>query len=231
MTEVLSVSPDGSFSSLPTRRKTPQPSLFLNTQAYGCSNVAPVSYFTVRDQGTYRTGRSSSISSSAPPSPRQPGHDLSSEPSYASTPTSSISTQDGYFTKQDEDDLLFPSWEAGSIGRGRHTALTEADSRRDTGFAVSHSGSNDDSGPLSIEHNPFRSAGDDTAVESQPSRHVDYLSHNWKEEDIWASWRHITGKRKILDNWQRLENASWRTWAKSMNKLDTVSPEALNWLV
>ena len=72
-------------------------------------------------------------------------------------------------------------------------------------------------------------AGDDITLKTEPTRHVDYLSHNWKEEDIWASWRHIVARRKAYTNSSRLENASWRTWAKSKNKLKTVSPEALNW--
>jgi hypothetical protein len=29
----------------------------------------------------------------------------------------------------------------------------------------------------------------------------------------------------------RLENASWRTWAKSKYRLRTISPETLNWCV
>lgn len=72
-------------------------------------------------------------------------------------------------------------------------------------------------------------AGDDSAIESEPTRHVDYLSHNWKEEDIWSSWRHIVSKRNVYPNSSRLENASWRTWAKSKYRLKTVSPETLNW--
>ena len=72
-------------------------------------------------------------------------------------------------------------------------------------------------------------AGDDTAIEVEPTRHVDYLSHNWKEEDIWASWRHVVCKRKVYSNRARLENASWRTWAKTKYQLKTVSPETLNW--
>lgn len=52
---------------------------------------------------------------------------------------------------------------------------------------------------------------DDSAVQPLPSRHVNYLSHNWKEEDIWSSWRFIVSKRKGYDNSVRLENASWRT--------------------
>jgi hypothetical protein len=72
-------------------------------------------------------------------------------------------------------------------------------------------------------------AEDDSAVKAQPSRHVDYLSHNWREEDIWESWRYIVSKRGEYSNSARLENASWRTWMKSKNRLKTVSPEALNW--
>jgi hypothetical protein len=51
---------------------------------------------------------------------------------------------------------------------------------------------------------------DDTALCTQPSQHVDYLSHNWAEEDIWASWSHIKSKRSGYTNGARLENASWR---------------------
>ncbi|EPS40910.1 hypothetical protein H072_5179 [Dactylellina haptotyla CBS 200.50] len=71
---------------------------------------------------------------------------------------------------------------------------------------------------------------DDITLQEEPSRHVDYLSHNWKEEDIWASWRYMIGKRKVYDNAARLENASWRTWMKAKNNLKTVSPEKLNWM-
>jgi hypothetical protein len=71
---------------------------------------------------------------------------------------------------------------------------------------------------------------DDTAVKAQPKQHVDYLSHDWREEDIWSSWRHIVSQRKVYGQRSRLENASWRTWAKSKYQLRTVSPETLNWL-
>jgi hypothetical protein len=75
----------------------------------------------------------------------------------------------------------------------------------------------------------FEYAEDDTLVQMQPLRHVDYLSHGWEEEDLWASWRHIVSKRRVYDNSARLENASWRTWTMLKNKLKTVSPESLNW--
>ena len=72
---------------------------------------------------------------------------------------------------------------------------------------------------------------DDTCVRQEPSRHVDYLSHEWREEDIWASWRYIVNKRNAHSNAARLENASWRTWAKKKDRLRTVSADKLNWLV
>jgi len=77
---------------------------------------------------------------------------------------------------------------------------------------------------------PVPVSEDDTAVRKEPSRHVDYLSYEWREEDIWSSWRHIVEHRSVYGERSRLENASWRTWAKSQFKLRTVSPETLNWL-
>ena len=72
---------------------------------------------------------------------------------------------------------------------------------------------------------------DDSAVKAEPTRHVDYLSHSWKEEDLWSSWRHVVAKRKTYGEISRLENAAWRTWGKSQYGLRTVSPVELNWCV
>jgi hypothetical protein len=71
---------------------------------------------------------------------------------------------------------------------------------------------------------------DDSDLQYEPSRHVDYLSHDWKESDISACWRNIVSKRKDVTNSARLENASWRTWTKAKYNLRTVSPESVNWL-
>ncbi|KAM4059449.1 protein phosphatase type 1 complex subunit Hex2/Reg1 [Hirsutella rhossiliensis] len=79
--------------------------------------------------------------------------------------------------------------------------------------------------PDRVEH-----AEDDSAIATKPSRQVDYLSHDWKEEDIWSSWRYIVAKRGEFPNSKRLENASWRTWMKAKNNLKTISAEELNWL-
>ncbi|EXM14521.1 hypothetical protein V3481_018676 [Fusarium oxysporum f. sp. vasinfectum] len=71
---------------------------------------------------------------------------------------------------------------------------------------------------------------DDMAVSSRPSHQVDYLSHDWREEDIWSSWRYIVMRRGDLSDSVRLENAVWRTWMKAKYNLTTISPETLNWL-
>lgn len=72
-------------------------------------------------------------------------------------------------------------------------------------------------------------AVDDFEIKHEPSRHVDYLSHEWTEEQICSSWRYMVGKRNAYQYSARLENASWRTWAKSRFNLGTISPQKLNW--
>ncbi|KAL0081581.1 hypothetical protein F4703DRAFT_1931220 [Phycomyces blakesleeanus] len=59
---------------------------------------------------------------------------------------------------------------------------------------------------------------------------VDYLSYKFDEMDLAASWRVMTKKKKTVVDGIRLENASWRTWAKTKNNLKTISPQTLNWL-
>ncbi|RKL10085.1 hypothetical protein BFJ70_g16582 [Fusarium oxysporum] len=73
-------------------------------------------------------------------------------------------------------------------------------------------------------------AEDDTAINAQSWGNVDYLSHDWKEEDIWSSWKYITSRGGEHPDSARLENACWRTWIKYKNNLKTVSPKTLNWL-
>ncbi|KAF8967755.1 hypothetical protein BDZ97DRAFT_1803152 [Flammula alnicola] len=71
---------------------------------------------------------------------------------------------------------------------------------------------------------------DDSSLVTVPRGQVDYLSHEWQEEDVWRSWRNMTRQKNEIANGARLENASWRTWWKQRNKLKTISPETLNWL-
>ena len=79
---------------------------------------------------------------------------------------------------------------------------------------------------------PTGTLADDGDLQSAlPRICVDYLSHQWNEEDVWRSWRSMTRHKFEISNGLRLENASWRTWWKQRNKLKTVSPETLNWSV
>ncbi|CZR55766.1 uncharacterized protein PAC_05654 [Phialocephala subalpina] len=71
---------------------------------------------------------------------------------------------------------------------------------------------------------------DDLGLRSYPTKHVDYLSHDWREVDIWASWRHLVSKKTSYNNEKRLVNACWRVWGKMRSDLKTVTPESLNWL-
>jgi hypothetical protein len=70
---------------------------------------------------------------------------------------------------------------------------------------------------------------DDISLAPNPSRHVDYLSHDWSEEDISATWKRLQSKRQAPNVAERLENATWRAWGKVRLKLKTVSPESFNW--
>ncbi|KAK2865077.1 hypothetical protein FQN49_003937 [Arthroderma sp. PD_2] len=72
-------------------------------------------------------------------------------------------------------------------------------------------------------------AGDDGSIEREPSRHVDYLSHSWREEDVCSSWRYISAKRDDYESGHRLENAAWRSWARIRFDLGSFPAEALNW--
>jgi hypothetical protein len=67
-------------------------------------------------------------------------------------------------------------------------------------------------------------ASNDAAVRGQPSRYIDYLSHDWNRVDIWLSWKHT-----VYSSSQRVENALWRAWTASSYRLKRVPPEALNW--
>jgi hypothetical protein len=63
-----------------------------------------------------------------------------------------------------------------------------------------------------------------------PTRQVDYFSHEWHEPDILSSWQYVRKEKAQYHlNATRLENASWRAWAKARYKLKTIPPETLNW--
>lgn len=178
----------------------------------------------------------SPVFSSAPSSP-QPGHSDSTDFSYASTPASTCSFISDFddtlaVNDSDEEEFGYPSFLPDKLFVGAEIQPDdnlEPPPSPTTGhsYTVSDQDSDNTSRPDSPEFSEH--AEDDTAVKVKPSRQVDYLSHDWKEEDIWSSWRYIISRRGEYANSARLENASWRTWMKSKNNLRTVSPETLNW--
>ena len=229
MTEVLSISqPDGHAhfgSSLP--HQSSQTSLLLQSpSAYSRSTPNLNSRYTTIN---YETRLPASAPSSAPSSPRLAAPEFSNQPSYMSTPSSSLSLDEN--TTQEDEEVCFPLYDDGGYFHevdntypSSRSELVETDSPREppvTPVAPST--------PHQFE--PDQTAVDDMAIKSEPTRHVDYLSHSWKEEDIWSSWRHIVARRNLYSNSRRLENASWRTWAKAKDQLKTISPDTLNWYV
>lgn len=84
-------------------------------------------------------------------------------------------------------------------------------------------------GPAMNLQSPELIPYDDTNVAAEPSRHVDYLSHQWDVSDISKSWRYVVSNKHDVANAARLENASWRTWAQRRSNLKTISPEVVNW--
>ncbi|KAK0383215.1 hypothetical protein NLU13_9128 [Sarocladium strictum] len=180
-----------------------------------------------------------SDSSSASSSPRTV-HAESVDVSYASTPATAFSVVSDYeealsIDEAPEDHFTFPSYAQDKffLGPGYHRddsvepPPSPLANDADASCAIEDD-SAEASGPGTPD--PSEHAEDDTAVVSHPSRQVDYLSHDWREEDIWSSWRYIVSRRGEFSNSARLENASWRTWMKAKNNLKTISPETLNWL-
>ncbi|KAE8441538.1 hypothetical protein EG329_004846 [Mollisiaceae sp. DMI_Dod_QoI] len=225
MAVVLNSEENSYFSSSSLRRSHSQPK-FVTQPSYTKTPSRS------KSSGGFNTiiSPTNSASSSTPSSPRTLTAD-STAPSYSSTPASSLSLDAHCDDEGDEDQIVFPSYD--DVGYYDQVEDLEPPASPRTGDSytvspTSNSTSTNVSRPVSPD--PVEHAEDDTAVRTQPSRHVDYLSHNWKEEDIWSSWKHIVSKRKSYNNSARLENASWRTWTKSKNKLKTVSPETLNWL-
>ncbi|KAH7007896.1 uncharacterized protein B0I36DRAFT_258324 [Microdochium trichocladiopsis] len=177
-----------------------------------------------------------SSSSSGPPSPHHFHPSDSSNHSYPSTPASNLSLDGGScdFDMRDKllDDTTLGDFEGATYYA--HVEDLEPPVSPHTGdsYTVSPTEPDTSSASTSRPQSPDTAehAEDDTAAKHHPTQHVDYLSHNWKEEDIWSSWRYLVSKRGDYSNSSRLENASWRTWMKAKYRLKTVSPETLNWL-
>ena len=234
MAEVLSLPLQSNgpshFGSSSLQRSSSHSSLLLqNPSLYPSSTSSSRSGLS---NLAYDNRLSNSLPSSAPSSPRLSQPRFSNQPSYTSTPSSSLSLDD--HCAVDDEDIHFPSYGTQVYPDPDHRALDRPTSPKGSPSPVE--ATSDDFGKIAKTRRLSGTgssglAGDDMAIQREPTRHVDYLSHNWKEEDIWSSWRHIVGRRKVYSNSTRLENASWRTWAKSKYRLKTVSPETLNWYV
>lgn len=139
-----------------------------------------------------------------------------------------------YSGEDEEAELIFPSYDDDGSAEDEpgYSSVLEPSSGLELISAKTIIPSASDSSlatPYSFTSDRRVTAGDDIAVRPEPTKHVDYLSHKWREEDVWSSWRHIVAKRKFYNNSPRLENASWRSWTKSKYQLRTILPEQLNW--
>ncbi|KAH8602815.1 hypothetical protein B0O99DRAFT_10700 [Bisporella sp. PMI_857] len=150
--------------------------------------------------------------------------DISSTHIYSETRSKPTSLSFPTFTppafEDPDDEIYFPSYEDDST----HSPISEI-GHLEPLIEASRPISSPSIEPLALLARPE----DDTAARIQPSRHVDYLSHEWSEEDIWSSWKFIVSNRKVLSNSVRLENASWRTWEKNRRQLKTISSETVRW--
>ena len=226
MTEVLSAPRDGAsyFSSGSLHHSPPRRIPSLNTpNAYLQSR--PIKPSFDHSEYSYETLDSTSAPSSAPSSPQLVHTTFSRRTSYTSTPASSLSL-DIKGDAENEGEIDFPSYEkSGSLYQVEEVQEPAPKSGEDDGKPSATPVPEDEASQGN------RRPKDDQAIEREPTRHVDYLAHEWKLEDIWSSWRYVVARRKVYSNSVRLENASWRTWAKAKDNLKTVSPESLNWYV
>ncbi|KAJ4296237.1 protein phosphatase regulator [Kalmusia sp. IMI 367209] len=146
--------------------------------------------------------------------------------SIRSTPASSLSLDtksEDELSSSDDEGLAFPAYRAAEKPKD-----ADSDAAPSSPLLATDMPSPIHPPASTPDHVPV--SEDDTNLRPEPSQHVDYLSHDWKEEDIWSSWRHIVEHRSVYGERSRLENASWRQWAKAQFGLRTVTPESLNWL-
>ncbi|EFW22252.1 hypothetical protein D8B26_001033 [Coccidioides posadasii str. Silveira] len=123
-----------------------------------------------------------------------------------------------------DNELVFPDYDPSP-----DTNTDDAQPRKSTSDSKPTSVRDDDDLSSDISEEP-RTAGDDSCVERRPTRQVDYLTHDWKDEEIWGSWKYMKRNGGSFRTGQRLENAAWRSWTKSFYRLRTITPESLNWL-
>ncbi|KAL3588206.1 protein phosphatase regulator [Fusarium poae] len=237
-------SEDNSYFAASSLRRSHSHSTFISS----ASPYFPSSHLSEHYQPASKS--SAEFNSSSTSSSPHTAHADSVDLSYSSTPTTNLPIASDYDTigivELPEGNFMFPSFAQEKLyvhpeirpdtrhddnlelppspreGDSYAASLAEHESSEE----VSH----ETSGPETLEHEKFEHAEDDTAVSSRPSRQVDYLSHEWREEDIWSSWRYVVTRRGEFPNSARLENASWRAWIKAKNNLKTIPPESINWL-
>lgn len=206
MTEVLSAPRDGAsyFSSSSLRHSSPHriPSLHTPNPYIQSPPIKP----SFHHSGYSYEALDSTSAPSSVPSPPQLAHTtFPRKTSYTSTFASSRSL-DG---EENDGEIDFPSFQkSGSLYDAKPTTTAIP---------------GDEASPSDTKPK------DDQAMEREPARHADYLAHEWKLEDIWSSWRYVVARRKVYSDSVRLENASWRMWAKAKDNLRTISPESINW--
>ncbi|KAI1004447.1 hypothetical protein K3495_g3765 [Podosphaera aphanis] len=234
MAVVLNSEDNRFFTSSQLRRSHSQPKFLTSQTSYTNSSFRP------KRSSSFRTliDLPASLPSSGAASPRSISSGILS---YSPSSLGEISLDGPCETTDDEENhqINFPSYDDFDYYGNSEELDSPVSPRNEDSYTVSSAElPTTPSAPISssvyvprppsinlVEH-----AEDDTAIRVQPSRHVDYLSHNWREEDIWSSWKFVISRRKSYNNSARLENASWRTWIKAKNKLKTVSPDKLNWL-
>lgn len=227
---VLTSEDDGYFSST-LRRSHSQPKFVTERSGFRSSaSTSRLSDLISQTSGTFPPSTASSVLSSPPVT-----HVESAEPSSSSTPVTNFSLawdcgESSLLELIAPEDAVVTEIDGGGYF-GRLGNLEPHPSPQPGGSGAYSPNPQHDSAPTTRPGSPdvLERAEDDIALRAEPSRHVDYFSHDWREEDIWSSWKLIVSRRGDFNNSARLENASWRTWMKSKNNLSTVSAETLNW--
>lgn len=234
MAVVLSSEDSGFFSQSPLKRSHSQPN--FGKQSSGLHSSTSSTRINTSYQSRYQSYHISPPSSepSSTASSPQTIHADSVTPSDLSTPATTLSL-DGHWDSDSHldhnSDIILPEYDENPFFAPIEDLEPPTSPHTGDSYSVSPAENDDTPTTLSRPESPvlLEHAEDDTALRHHPTHHVDYLSHDWKEEDIWSSWRYIISRRNDFTNASRLENASWRTWMKSKYRLKTVSPETLNW--
>ncbi|PVH92751.1 hypothetical protein DM02DRAFT_575302, partial [Periconia macrospinosa] len=194
------------LSQLAPLRSPPSHASFIN------SNKAPFALrrkrFSFSDLNDLRSSLNSSRTSSV-----------------QSTPASSLSLDlksEDESSSSDDEGLAFPAYSVAEKAKA-----VEAEAPTSSSLLTTVTPSPSEAPACTSDHVPV--SEDDTNLRPEPSQHVDYLSPDRKEEDVWSSWRHIVEHRSVYGEQSRLENASWRQWAKLLYRLRNGTPESLNW--